>query len=105
MYWQPTLLKDLYDYSLKNVDADESSCQEFLEDRTESSEARMDLEIPSHACMKLVSASEQKFSGWSRWLITMEKVRNFTDDVAVPNQMQQKIIRHFGDDLFKRNRN
>ena len=100
MYWQPALLKDV-----KNGDAEDPSCQEFLEDRTECSEPMVDLEIPSHACMQLVSASEQKFSGWSRWLITMEKILNFTDDVTMPNQTQQKIIRHFGDDLFKRNRN
>jgi len=35
-----------------------------------------DLTIPEHPCMKLIEALEQPLSGWSRWLIVMEKVQH-----------------------------
>lgn len=37
-------------------------------------------DVPQHPCMTLISNSEQNFGLWSRRLITMEKVKNWTKE-------------------------
>lgn len=59
------------------------------------------LEIPSHESrMQFIAASEQQCSGWSRWMVTMEKVSNEPLNMPSPSSLTKSKPRHFRDAYY-----
>lgn len=98
VYWQPTMLYD----APKDADSAIKTLEDLQLDSPPLSTCRPSIQIPSNSAMRLVAASEQRFNGWSRWLVTMEKHRRSDEPDTLGKPTSFGKVRHFGDDLMKR---
>jgi tRNA G10 N-methylase Trm11 len=53
----------------------------------------IDNNVPEHSCFRLVAKSLQHFGKWGRWLITVEKIADFSENyvLRMPNNMPTRL--------------